>query len=378
MSGRAVFARRPAPWRSRSAGRAWPDRSASTAIWLFFVAAVVVAMVVVGGATRVTGSGLSITRWDPIVGALPPLSRGDWLKDFALYKATTQYQMANRGMGLADFQTLFWWEWAHRLLGRLIGIVFLAPLVALLAFRRIPRRLIGRCVGLLFLGALQGLVGWWMVRGGLQGRIAVPPERLAAHLGMALILLGGLVWTGLEAWAGRRAGAPRPLDRWTWAAGLAAGLIFIQCLAGALVAGAKAGLIENDWPLMGGRLAPTDYWAGSAWATLVRGPASVQFHHRLLAYALVCLTIVVAAVALRRRFSDRRLRLGWSALALLACAQAGLGIMTLVSGVPLTLALAHQLNAIVLFCAAVGLVWMSRRSQRYNVTNASKPLKTVA
>ena len=174
------------------------DRSRPVAIWLFAVAVLVFGMVVVGGATRLTDSGLSITQWKPIMGALPPMSEAAWQANFALYKQIPQYKLVNAGMTLEAYKGIFWWEWAHRLLGRLIGVVFALPFVFFLIRRMIPRRLILRCAVMLLLGGLQGLVGWWMVSSGLSERVSVAPERLATHLGLALIVLCACVWTGLE------------------------------------------------------------------------------------------------------------------------------------------------------------------------------------
>src|SRR5579871_4962208 len=185
-------------------------RSQAVALWLIGVALIVFCMVVVGGTTRLTGSGLSITEWKPVSGVLPPLSQADWVRDFALYRATPQYREVNAGMTLAQFQTIFWWEWTHRLLGRLVGAVFAIPFAIFLVRRSMPARLIWRCAVLLALGALQGLVGWWMVQSGLENRVSVAPERLATHLGLALVLYGALIWTAMEAWSGQaRSGVAR-------------------------------------------------------------------------------------------------------------------------------------------------------------------------
>src|SRR5271167_4656872 len=241
------------------------DRSRPVAIWLFVTAFLVFCMVVVGGATRLTGSGLSITEWKPISGVIPPLNQHAWMEEFANYQRIPQYQLVNRGMTLDAFKGIYWWEWAHRLLGRVLGVVFGVPFVVFLIMRRIPLRLIWRCVVLFGLGGLQGLVGWWMVKSGLEGRVSVAPERLATHLGLALLLYWGLIWTGWEAWSG----APRPNYQPRWqAAGMAlAVMTFFQSLLGALVAGNQAGLIDNDWPLMNGTVIPIDYRAGGLWRT---------------------------------------------------------------------------------------------------------------
>src|SRR5258708_15577837 len=247
--------------------------SRPAAIWLIAVAALVVAMVVVGGATRATGSGLSITQWKPVSGVIPPLSNAAWEQVFQLYRATLQYQVLNRGMTLAQFQTIYWWEWALRLLGRLLGLAFFAPFLVLLALRRLPRRLIWRCVLLFALGGLQGLVGWWMVKSGLEARTSVAPERLAAHLGLALLLFTALVWTALEAWFGPSVEGTRSRSPgWVWASALFLAAVFLQCLLGPLVAGNHAGLINADWPLMAGRAVPTDYLRGPRLGCLTLTP----------------------------------------------------------------------------------------------------------
>jgi cytochrome c oxidase assembly protein subunit 15 len=257
-------------------------RSQSVAIWLVGVTVVVFTMVVVGGATRLTGSGLSITEWKPVSGILPPLSAADWAKDFHLYQATPQYRQVNAGMSLGEFKSIFWWEWFHRLLGRLAGLAFALPFFTLLALRQMPMRLIWRCAILLALGGLQGLVGWWMVQSGLEHRILVAPERLVTHLGLALILFCALIWTAMEAWSGQpRARAARS-GAWPAASMVFFAAVFFQCLLGALVAGNQAGLIDNDWPLMNGYLIPPDYVnKAGIWATLAHSQAAVQFDHRV-------------------------------------------------------------------------------------------------
>ena len=230
------------------------DRSRPVAIWLFVVAALVFCMVVVGGATRLTDSGLSITEWKPIMGALPPMSEAAWRANFELYKEIPQYRLVNAGMTLEAYKTIFWWEWGHRLLGRLVGAVFAIPFVFFLIRQMIPRRLIWRCAVMLLLGGLQGLVGWWMVSSGLSERVSVAPERLMTHLGLALALFVMLIWTALDAWAG----SPRVEERSPWRGWALAllGAIFFQSLLGALVAGNDAGLVYNDWPLMNGAVVP--------------------------------------------------------------------------------------------------------------------------
>jgi cytochrome c oxidase assembly protein subunit 15 len=337
-------------------------RSRAVAVWLFVVAALVFLMVVVGGATRLTGSGLSITEWQPIVGVAPPLSARAWAEAFGKYRATSQYHLINQGISLADFQVLFWWEWGHRLLGRWIGVVFAVPFVTFIVLRRIPKSLIGRCLILLALGGLQGLVGWWMVESGLEGRAAVAPERLATHLGLALILLSALVWTGLDAWAGDGPGNPARQGRWRVAALLLMTGVFVQCLLGAFVSGNSAGLIDNDWPLMAGRLVPADYWGGGLWATLAHGRAAVQFNHRMMAYALLVSGLTVAALVARDRSAAKPVVYLALLTGGLLIAQVALGIATLVAGVPLWMALSHQANAVAVLVASVAFAWRAGRA----------------
>ncbi|MBA3811122.1 MAG: COX15/CtaA family protein [Caulobacteraceae bacterium] len=336
-------------------------RSRGVAAWLFAVALLVLAMVVVGGATRLTGSGLSITQWKPVAGALPPMTGEAWARDFARYRATPQYRVVNHGMSLGEFKFIFWWEWAHRLLGRLVGVAFAVPYIIFLATRRLSRRLVWRCGALLGLGVVQGAIGWWMVQSGLENRVAVAPERLATHLGLGLLLFCGLIWVGLESWAGRGVAAPRRRDGWTLAAaGFAIG-VFTQCLIGALVAGNRAGLIDNDWPLMAGRLFPADYWQGSFWATLAHGLAAVQFNHRLLAYGLAAAGTALALAAARAPTLSPAIRRLWFAVVAVLFLQVAIGVTTLVAGAPLPLALAHQANAALLLACATALAWRSRR-----------------
>jgi cytochrome c oxidase assembly protein subunit 15 len=321
-------------------------------------------MVVVGGATRLTGSGLSITQWRPIMGALPPLSHRAWVEAFALYQATPQYRLVNRDMSLSGFQFIFLWEWAHRLLGRLLGVAFILPFIIFVALRQLPRRLIWRCAVLFVLGGLQGLVGWWMVKSGLADRVSVAPERLAAHLALALALFVALIWTGLEAWVGphgRRQIRPGP---WTLASTIFAAAAYFQCLLGALVAGNRAGLVDNDWPLMGGRFVPDGYWQGGAWATLAHGLSAVQFNHRIFAYGLAAFGLCMATVALRSRETPIAVTMLTLGISIILALQVGLGIAALVSGMPLALAIAHQINGAVLLVAATALAWSSRQAER--------------
>ena len=335
------------------------DRSRPVAIWLLLVAALVLAMVVVGGATRLTGSGLSITEWKPVTGAIPPLSQADWEAAFAAYRKIPQYSQLNAGMSLGAFKSIYWWEWTHRLLGRLVGAAFLVPFVVFLVRRDVPRRLIWRCVGLFVLGGLQGLVGWWMVASGLADRISVAPERLAIHLGLAFALFGALVWTALDAEAGgARQTLPSPWSHWSLAL---LALVWLQVLLGALVAGNHAGLVYNDWPLMNGALFPKDYAGRGLWATLAHSQAAVQLHHRLLAYLMLIAVIASAVLAARTRYLPAASKGLAVLLAASVALQAVLGVATLMTAVPLALGLLHQVMAAVVLACAVAFAWRVRR-----------------
>jgi cytochrome c oxidase assembly protein subunit 15 len=335
-------------------------RARPVAIWLFVIAAMVFAMVVVGGSTRLTNSGVSITQWELLSGTVPPLNPIQWQAEFDHYKQIPQYKLMNPNMTLEGFKYIFWWEWSHRLLGRVVALAFALPFVFFLWKRMMPMRLIWRCIGLFALGGLQGVVGIWMVYSGLVNRTEVAPERLTLHLGLALILFCALIWTGLEAWSGPK----RPFERKGWsnaAIGLMV-LVFVQILLGGLVAGNRAGLIYNDWPFFGGRLWPSDYATGGLRQTLLHSLAAVQANHRLVAYALFCVAWTAALQALRSRYLPKDL--GWLAviLALLVSVQAALGIGTLMMQVPLGMALAHQLTAAVVLAVAVGFAWRTRRA----------------
>ncbi len=336
------------------------ERAPAVAAWLFMTAFLVFAMVIVGGATRLTGSGLSITEWKPIMGALPPLTHNAWLQAFAKYRRIPQYRLINAGMTLGQFQFIFAWEWTHRLLGRLIGLVFFAPLVVFLVLRRIPERLVWRCWLLLGLGALQGFVGWWMVASGLSQRVSVAPERLATHLGLALLIYAFAVWTGLEALYGR---GHRPMLAARWRNGAAAltAMIFIQLLLGALVAGNQAGRVYTDWPLMDGRLFPPGYVRGGLWETLAHNQAAVQFDHRLWAYLIVVAAIVFVSAAFASRRLPQQVKFTAGLLALGVAMQVGLGIVTLMLAAPLAMSLAHQVWAVVVLTIALCLAWRMQR-----------------
>ncbi len=346
------------------------DRNRAVATWLFATALMVFLMVVVGGVTRLTGSGLSITEWKPIMGAIPPLNDAQWADAFDRYKQIPQYREVNAGMSLAEFQGIFWWEWLHRLIGRLIGAVFALPLVVFLLLRftpplsgirrwAMPDRLVWRCVALLALGGLQGLVGWWMVSSGLSERVSVAPERLAMHLGLAFVLFAALIWTGLEAWSGEEHG--RPPAGWARGAAILLGVVFLQCLLGALVAGGHAGLVYTDWPLMNGQVLPPADWSLGAGAFL-HDQALTQFNHRLVAYGLLIAVTVYAFQAWRWRAAEG-MGLGAFVLAGVVWCQALLGVVTLMHAVPVWLGVLHQAGAAIVLAVATANLWVVRRAQ---------------
>jgi cytochrome c oxidase assembly protein subunit 15 len=321
-------------------------------VWLLVVAALVFLMVSIGGATRLTGSGLSITEWQPIVGTLPPLSQADWAEAFAKYRQIPQYEHVNRGMSLEAFKAIYWWEWTHRFLGRLVGAVFLLPFLYFLATARISRGLRPKLAGIFALGALQGAVGWYMVRSGLADRIDVSQYRLALHLGLAILILGALIWVALSL-DPRREGPALGWQRQAITAGLIVLLLFVQILLGALVAGLKAGTAYNTWPLMDGRLVPGGLGAMQPWyLNLFENAMTVQFNHRVVAYALI-LAVLWHAWSIMRGTDGARSKASAAVLAVAVLAQAAVGIWTLLAQVPLALGLAHQAGAAALFGIAV-------------------------
>ncbi|MEJ0022001.1 MAG: COX15/CtaA family protein [Alphaproteobacteria bacterium] len=328
-----------------TAGRAAP-RDPLVGAWLIAVCVLVIAMILIGGATRLTGSGLSITEWKPVTGALPPTSAADWRDAFAKYRDTTQFRLKNPDISLADFQILYWWEWSHRLLGRVIGIVFALPFLVFWMAGRMRGRL-WSCLALLVLGGLQGFVGWWMVSSGFEGagRIAVAPTRLAVHLGLAFIILA-LAWRlalGAYAWpqkSGRLGG--RPLD---WILIVA---LFVQIILGAFMAGSGAGLAYSDWPTIGGEYFPHSYARLSPFIdNLVVNHATIQFNHRTAGYLVVALAGVTAMVSAVRGVGPPQ-TMAFVVLGL-ALLQAALGIGAIVMGAPLSMNIIHQGGAIMLW-----------------------------
>lgn len=335
--------------RKRPSGAA-SDRMRPVRLWLYVIAALVALMVVIGGTTRLTGSGLSITEWKPVTGIVPPLSHKDWQAEFDGYRKIPQYQKLNRGMTLSQFKVIYWWEWSHRALGRVIGFVFLLPFLWFLSRWLIDRPLGWKLGGLFVLGGVQGAIGWWMVASGLSTRTDVSQYRLAVHLTTACFILSALVAvaTSLEA---RRAEQPAPRVRAVAAIVLA--LVFVQIFLGAIVAKTNAGLTFNTWPLMDGHFIPPAvslFTLSPWWKNLFENVMTVQFDHRMIAYAIFLVAAWHAFDA--RRFAATSTARQASYLFAAVAAQVALGIATLLWVVPFTLALLHQLGAIVVLAAA--------------------------
>ncbi len=319
--------------------------------WLLALALCVFAMVVVGGATRLTESGLSITEWDLVTGALPPLSDAAWLVEFHKYQQIPQYQIINEGMSLSDFKFIYYWEWAHRLLGRAIGFIFLVPFLFFLLTRRIERRMVGPLVGLFALGAAQGALGWYMVMSGLVDRVSVSQYRLAAHLGLATAIFALLIWVA----EGLRNRLPESLSprRFRGTARLLVGLVFLQVLLGGLVAGLDAGLTYETWPLMDGRIIPTGLFIRDPWwINMFENVLTVQFDHRMLAYLIFAVALLHLFDAYRSGV-DRKARARAHAIAGMVFVQVALGVSTLLTGVDLWIALLHQAGAMIVMALAV-------------------------
>jgi heme a synthase len=331
-------------------------------LWLYAVAALVLAMVLVGGATRLTESGLSITEWRPVMGAVPPLSDGAWQDAFAKYQAIPQYKALNAGMTLADFKAIYWWEWTHRLLGRVIGVAFLLPFLWFLWRGAIPRELRSRLWLIFALGALQGAVGWWMVASGLSERIEVSQYRLATHLVLACIIYVALIWT-----AAARSSTPLAPTRGMTRVGALLLLILalVQIYFGALVAGLRAGYAYNTWPLIDDALVPKSsdlFFQTPLWRNFFENILTVQFDHRMVGY-LIFIVAAAHAFDVSRNEKARGRIVGASALLAAIALQIVLGVATLLLVVPLPLALLHQAGAmLVLTVAALHAANVSSRS----------------
>ena len=321
-------------------------------VWLFSMCVLIFAMILVGGATRLTDSGLSITEWQLITGMIPPLGESAWQEAFAKYRLIPEYVLVNKGMSLNEFKFIYWWEWAHRFLGRMTGFAFLLPFLAFWLKGRISRRLRPRLILMFVLGGLQGVLGWYMVMSGLVERVDVSQYRLAAHLSAAVLIFGYIFWValGLRREDAQVTVAARGIR--ASAALLVAGL-FLQIALGAFVAGLDAGQGYNTWPLMDGALIPDGLGAMSPWyLNLFENALTVQFDHRILAYIIVAWALVHMAFVIARGLS-RSITLGAKALFAAVGLQTMLGIATLLAHAPVGLGLAHQAMAIFVFAIAL-------------------------
>lgn len=327
----------------------WPPRAPAVGWWLLVVCALVLAMILVGGATRLTDSGLSITEWDIGKGLTPPMTDARWNEEFALYQRTTEYLEQNQGMSLDDFRSIYWWEWGHRFLGKMLGVVYALPFFFFLFTGRLRGRF-RTTIALFALGGLQGAIGWWMVTSGLFERLDVSPVRLAIHLGMALIILALALWVALGAfaWPAKRSalGAPR------WAPAALLVLIFTQAMFGALMAGADGGSAYADWPTIGGEWIPSSaFGLENVLANFTEDHATQHLVHRSLGYVVALAAIALGlAAALRGQGAARAAALVVAGLAL---AQAGLGVGAVLLASPLWISLIHQGGAALLWMAAV-------------------------
>lgn len=349
-----------------------PDATSSIAArwiqrWLIVIGLMVYAMILIGGATRLTDSGLSITEWAPLKGALPPLSEQAWLSEFEKYKATAEFQQQNYNMTMSEFQFIYWWEWGHRLFGRLIGLVAIGGFVWFAAMRWLSKKWAARLGVLIALGGLQGFIGWWMVASGIgeTDRLDVAPYRLMTHFGLALLIIAITAWFWFDLSERERRPASGQL-RWL-AIGLL-GLTSFQMMSGALVAGLDAGRSYTDWPLMAGELLPTHYIdAELGVRSLFEGRAATQFNHRAGAYLLWAIALIAAFQA-RGTFLFKAFGL----IAVLVTAQGIWGIITLVNAAPLPIALVHQGLGVIVLLVAIWIVWATRPMMAANTQTAQE------
>lgn len=355
---RAIFEEVAEPGKTRAQpktgliDRARPGARRAMRLWLLSLFALVCVMIVVGGMTRLTDSGLSITEWRPVTGAIPPLNAEMWEEEFQKYREIDQYRLMNQGMTLSEFKVIYWWEWGHRQLGRVIGLVWAIGFLAFWLTRRIPTGWTPRLLGLGALGGLQGAIGWWMVASGLnEGMTAVASYRLATHLGLAFVILGLIAWYSFllnrpeaELIAARRAREGRLFSVSTGVMHLA----FLQILLGALVAGIDAGRGYTDWPLMNGVFVPPELFAMQPiWVNFFENPATTQFVHRKVGYLLAGFAVVLWFMG--RKSSHSATRAAFHTFIVVMLAQIALGIATVVYGAPWQLGIAHQATAVLLW-----------------------------
>jgi len=342
------------PTKRRKIAMTSADRQKTIALWLLICCATVFAMVVLGGVTRLTGSGLSMVKWEPITGVLPPLNQEQWEEVFELYRAYPEYKQKNIGISLEEFKSIFWLEYVHRVLGRLIGFIFFAPLVFFVVTGRVDKPLIPKLFFIFVLGGLQGLLGWYMVKSGLVQDPHVSQYRLTAHLGLAVAIYVYMFWVSLDLLypSVARSAVGRQRTH-SFFAGLVALLTFVTALSGGFVAGTRAGLVYNTFPTMAGQWIPEGLFAyAPLWRNFFENVITVQFDHRVLATVLFALVCALWWVT-RRVSAPRRLRIALHLLLVLACVQVALGIATLLLVVPIGLAAAHQGGALMLMTVSI-------------------------
>ena len=325
---------------------------AAIRLWLMLLFALVAVMIAVGGLTRLTDSGLSITEWRPLSGALPPLSAEDWQREFDLYRQIPEYQLQNKGMSLSEFQFIYWWEWGHRQLGRVIGLVWALGFFGFLIARKIPAGWTPHLLGLGVLGGVQGAIGWWMVSSGLTGTMLdVASYRLATHLGLAFVILGLIAWYVFQLGQSERDLMQARRAREGKLFSMGTGLMhfaFLQILIGALVAGIDAGRTYNDWPLMAGAFTPPfPFELEPLWRNFFENAGLVQFIHRIAGYLLLVFGIVVWLRARKSPNADTRYR--FNAVLAMLLVQMVLGIVTVLYMAPWHIAIAHQIGAVILW-----------------------------
>jgi cytochrome c oxidase assembly protein subunit 15 len=317
--------------------------------WLFICAVVIFGMILLGGVTRLTDSGLSMVEWNPLMGIIPPLSQYDWQELFLKYQQFPEYQKINLGMTLGEFKVIFMYEYLHRVLGRLIGLLFFIPFVYFYFTRRISPQLLPKLLLMLFLGGCQGLMGWYMVKSGLIDVPHVSQYRLTAHLGLAIVIYSLIIWTALGL-VNKTSAQPTGLGK---PACILSGLIFLMILSGGLVAGTRAGYAYSTWPLMGDSFIPAGLYAMSpAWLSAFENITTIQFNHRMFAYFIAVFLVVFSVVALRKKISNK-VRIGIYSMLFLLLVQITLGISTLVFYVPVAIAAAHQIGAVALLTATL-------------------------
>lgn len=323
-------------------------------VWLMILFALVVVMIAVGGLTRLTDSGLSITEWRPFTGAMPPMTTADWEAEFSKYQAIDEFQLQNQWMQLSDFKIIYWWEWGHRQFGRVIGLVWAIGFFWFLLRRQIPTGWTPKLIGLGALGGLQGAIGWWMVSSGVttgEGMVDVASYRLATHLGLAFVILGFIAWYSLQLGRPERDLMQARRDKETKLFGLSTGLMhfaFLQILIGALVAGIDAGRSYTDWPLMGGQVLPASAFVlEPVWRNFFESPGLVQFIHRVTGYLLLAFAVVVWLRA--RKSAHAKTRFAFNAMFAAMSLQIVLGIVTVLYGAPWQVAILHQFLAVILW-----------------------------